>query len=156
LNEPFGDTVHWDTLPAAAIASINVIPGSNPLFGLNALGGALSIRTKDGFGFPGVRAAVRTGSWGRHQADRETGGRSGSFAYFVSGSLTDEAGWRDRHQLTTRLALVGQVQNVFDAGYHTFGVLGEADLLGEAFEDESRFQSPGAPRAGWVGLEVRF
>ena len=57
MNEAFGDTVSWDAIPATAIASLNLIPGSNPLFGLNALGGALSIRTKDGFsggGTPGV------------------------------------------------------------------------------------------------------
>lgn len=40
LNEPFGDTVNWELLPTNAIASINLMPGSNPLFGLNALGGA--------------------------------------------------------------------------------------------------------------------
>ena len=102
LNEPFGDTVQWDAIPASAIASINVIPGSNPLFGLNALGGALSIRTKDGFVAPGTRASVRTGSYGRHQAEVETGGQSGSFAYFVAGSLTGEAGWRDESPSTIR------------------------------------------------------
>ena len=44
-NEPFGDIVNWDGLPAGAISSINVMAGSNPLFGLNALGGALSVRS---------------------------------------------------------------------------------------------------------------
>ena len=58
MNEAFGDTVSWDALPANAIASLNLIPGSNPLFGLNALGGALSIRTKDGFSGAGRRVSV--------------------------------------------------------------------------------------------------
>ncbi|HYU71012.1 MAG TPA: Plug domain-containing protein, partial [Burkholderiales bacterium] len=35
INEPFGDTVNWDLIPTAAISTINLIPGSNPLFGLN-------------------------------------------------------------------------------------------------------------------------
>lgn len=49
INEVFGDTVNWDLIPESAIASINLIGGSNPLFGLNTLGGALSIETKNGF-----------------------------------------------------------------------------------------------------------
>ena len=41
INAPFGDVVNWDQLPHSAIASIQLIPRSNPLFGLNTLGGAL-------------------------------------------------------------------------------------------------------------------
>ena len=48
LNQPFGDVVSWDLIPRLAIASTTLMPGSNPLFGLNTLGGALSIQTKDG------------------------------------------------------------------------------------------------------------
>ena len=48
LNQPFGDVVSWDLIPRAAIGSLTLMPGSNPLFGLNRLGGALLIQTKDG------------------------------------------------------------------------------------------------------------
>jgi iron complex outermembrane receptor protein len=95
INEPFGDTVSWDTIPAAAIASVNVIPGSNPLFGLNTLGGALSIHTKDGFTHPGHSASLTIGSFGRKTLEVSSGGRRGSLAYFAAGTLTDEDGWRD-------------------------------------------------------------
>src|SRR4029077_5849635 len=53
LNQPFGDVVSWDLIPRIAIAETTLIPGSDPLFGLNTLGGALSIRSKDGFSNPG-------------------------------------------------------------------------------------------------------
>jgi iron complex outermembrane receptor protein len=53
VNEAFGDVVQWDTIPEFAIDSIQLIPGSNPAFGLNALGGALSVRMKNGFDFQG-------------------------------------------------------------------------------------------------------
>ena len=44
----------------------------------------------------------------------------------------------------------------FDETYETFGLFGEADeVLGDDFED-SRFLSPGAPRAAWIGLEAIF
>ncbi|MFI4953646.1 MAG: TonB-dependent receptor plug domain-containing protein, partial [Burkholderiales bacterium] len=34
INEAFGDVVNWDLLPASAISSLQLIPGSNPAFGL--------------------------------------------------------------------------------------------------------------------------
>ena len=40
-NEAFGDTVNWDLLPESIISSMELTAGSNPLFGLNTLGGAL-------------------------------------------------------------------------------------------------------------------
>src|ERR1700733_7374180 len=48
VNESFGDTVNWDLIPQAAISTVTLMSGSNPVFGLNTLGGALSIRTKSG------------------------------------------------------------------------------------------------------------
>src|SRR5262249_8719235 len=54
LNQPFGDVVSWDLIPRTAIASTTLMPGSNPLFGLNTLGGALAIQTKDGRNHPGT------------------------------------------------------------------------------------------------------
>jgi len=65
VNEPFGDAISWDQLPENAVSSINVMPGSNPLFGLNALGGALSIQTKSGFTDPGHELSISSGSFGR-------------------------------------------------------------------------------------------
>ena len=102
VNDPFGDVVFWDTLPASAIASLNVIPGSNPLFGLNALGGALSLRTKDGFAFAGHRLALTTGSFGRHRLEGDVGGHRGELGYFATAALVDERGPRDFSPSTVR------------------------------------------------------
>ena len=106
LNEPFGDTVSWDTLPQAAIASINIVPGSNPLFGLNALGGALSLRTKDGHAFDGQRVLFTAGSFGRRRVDAESGGSRGAVGYYAAAELADEAGWRDFSPSTMRRLFV--------------------------------------------------
>ena len=65
FNDGFGDTINWDLIPQFAISGVDVIPGSNPLFGLNTLGGALSMRTKRGFDFPGFEFGTSGGSWGR-------------------------------------------------------------------------------------------
>src|SRR5262249_47656322 len=56
VNEPFGDTVSWALIPENAISSLYLVPGSNPLFGLNTLGGAIAVRTKDGFSDAKTRA----------------------------------------------------------------------------------------------------
>jgi hypothetical protein len=48
FNDAFGDTVNWDLIPPSAIEQVNLEP-SNPVFGLNALGGSVNIRLKDGF-----------------------------------------------------------------------------------------------------------
>lgn len=95
LNEPFGDTVQWDLVPRSAIASLDLIPGSNPLFGLNALGGAFSIKTKTGFSHPGTRARVLAGSFAQEAVELETGAHRGAMSYFLTGNVLKEDGWRD-------------------------------------------------------------
>ena len=95
VNEPFGDVVNWDLIPSNAIAGINLIPGSNPVFGLNTLGGALAVHTKSGAEFPGFSMTASGGSWGRRQLQAEAGGQSGAVDYFVAGNSFSEDGWRD-------------------------------------------------------------
>ncbi|MDC9726163.1 MAG: TonB-dependent receptor [Gammaproteobacteria bacterium] len=95
VNEPFGDAVNFELIPEAAISSMNLMPGSNPVFGLNTLGGALSIQTKNGFNFQGHELEAYTGSFGRDSGTISSGGNNGTFGYFVTGSITKEDGWRD-------------------------------------------------------------
>jgi iron complex outermembrane receptor protein len=102
VNEPFGDVVNWEALPPVAVESIQVIPGSNPLYGLNTLGGAVSIRSRDGFTAPGGRLAVSAGSFGRVRGDGDWGGRRGRLAAYAAVSWIDEQGWRDESPSTLR------------------------------------------------------
>lgn len=95
VNEAFGDTVNWDLLPPSIISSVNLIGGTNPVFGLNALGGALSLRTKDGFSHPGYGAEVYGGSFGRIVTNLEAGASHGGFGYFLNARHFAEDGWRD-------------------------------------------------------------
>ena len=97
VNEPFGDIVNWDLIPTNAIANINLIPGSNPLFGLNTLGGALAVHTKSGAEFPGFKATVYGGSWARRAFEFEAGGESkeNNLDYYVAGNIFKENGWRE-------------------------------------------------------------
>ena len=96
LNQPFGDVVSWDLLPRSAIASIALMPGSNPLFGLNTLGGSLSVQTKDGFTHPGASMRLSGGSHGRAEAGFEGGGSDADgLSWFGTADLFRENGWRD-------------------------------------------------------------
>jgi outer membrane receptor protein involved in Fe transport len=95
VNESFGDTVNWDLIPQSAISTVTLMSGSNPVFGLNTLGGALSLRTKSGHDDSGTEFEAYGGSFGRRSFEGETGGEFGNFDYFLSGDYFDETGWRD-------------------------------------------------------------
>lgn len=95
VNESFGDTVNWDLIPQSAISTVTLMSGSNPVFGLNTLGGALSVRTKSGHDDPGTELEGYRGSFGRRSFEGQTGGAAGNFDYFLSGGYFDENGWRD-------------------------------------------------------------
>ena len=95
VNESFGDTVNWDLIPESAISTVTLMSGSNPVFGLNTLGGALSVHTKSGHDNPGTEFQGYGGSFGRRSFEGETGGEAGNFDYFLTGNYFDEIGWRD-------------------------------------------------------------
>jgi outer membrane receptor protein involved in Fe transport len=94
-NQPFGDIVAWDLIPKIAISEVALMPGSNPLFGLNTLGGALSIETKDGRSAPGGSISVSGGSFGRRAVEAEYGGSNyKGLSWYLAGNLFREDGWR--------------------------------------------------------------
>ena len=97
LNQPFGEVVSWDLIPRVAIFSGALMPGSNPLFGLNTLGGALSIQTKDGRNAPGTKVQAIYGSDVRRSLEFEHGGSraSNGVDWYVAGNVFAEDGWRD-------------------------------------------------------------
>src|SRR5579863_5799336 len=98
-NQPFGDIVAWDLIPKIAISEVALMPGSNPLFGLNTLGGAISVQTKDGRsmpnGQPGGSVSVNGGSFGRRAGEAEYGWfNSQGLSLYAAGNLFREDGWR--------------------------------------------------------------
>ncbi|MGP1717320.1 MAG: TonB-dependent receptor domain-containing protein [Methylophilus sp.] len=113
VNEPFGDVVNWDMIPMNALAGLDVFPGSNPIFGLNTLGGAFSMKTKDGFSNSGADAEVLTGSFGRKQLQAEGGWNNGTIGLFAAGNFFLEDGWRKNspskvNQLFTKASFRGE------------------------------------------------
>jgi outer membrane receptor protein involved in Fe transport len=104
FNQPFGDTVNWDLIPDIAISKINV-EGSNPLFGLNALGGSFNVALKDGFTVSGGQADISGGAFSTVQGDLQYGIQSGDQAFYVAGSVIHQDGWRDLQST--------DIQNIF-------------------------------------------
>ncbi|AOI77161.1 TonB-dependent receptor [Burkholderia sp. NRF60-BP8] len=105
VNEPFGDVVNWDILPMQAIDRVQLIPGSNPVYGRNTLGGALAIATKNGRSNPGGEAEVSGGAWGRKTAGIEQGGTIGpNLDYYASANVANEGGWADHNASRVRQA----------------------------------------------------
>lgn len=103
LNQPFGQIVSWDLVPQMAIRSLTFMPGSNPVFGLNTLGGALALETKTGLSAPGTTIQGVYGSNARKSAEFEHGGsRASGLHWYVSGNIFDDHGWRDDSPSTVR------------------------------------------------------
>lgn len=97
VNEPFGDVVNWDLIPQSAISSLQLLPGSQPGFGLNTLGGALSVYTKSGITHPGGSLEMQGGSFGRRAVEFEQGGHQGDWNYFFTGNQFTDDGWGEHN-----------------------------------------------------------
>ena len=94
INEAFGDTVNWDLFPDIAVDQVELV-SSSPLYGLNALGGAISVTMKNGFTYSGSELELSGGSYGQHSVVGQFGGNSGPFGFYIAGRALDWPGWRD-------------------------------------------------------------
>ncbi len=94
INEPFGDVVYWDFVPLFAIEKLQLIPGSNPVFGLNALGGAVTLQMKNGFDFQGFSTDLSAGSFDRQQGIAQFGIEKDGVAFYTGLMGANDGGWR--------------------------------------------------------------
>lgn len=95
MNGNFGQAVNWDLMPDSFINRMTVIGGSNPLFGLNTLGGAVLIDTKTGFNSEGGEGALTYGSFNRLEVSAGQGSNDGTFGFYLGARHFQEDGWRD-------------------------------------------------------------
>ncbi len=133
VNEPFGDVVNWDMIPEAAIGNVTLIPGSNPIYGLNTLGGALAFTTKSGLTTQGSEVKLQAGSFGRKRIDVSNGGKSeDGYHHFISATAFEESGWRDYSAggLGNVFAKIGRQQN--DSNWDLSLVVARSSLRGNA------------------------
>ena len=137
VNEAFGDTVNWDLIPDFALANVAVIPGSNPLFGLNTLGGAISMQTKSGFNFQGASLDLSAGSDDRRSGTVEYGDHSGNVDWYLGARNFREDGWRQNSPSDVRqvFAKIGWETETTDLDLsYSYA---DNDLIGNGFVPES-------------------
>jgi iron complex outermembrane recepter protein len=94
INESYGDVVNWDFIPQMAINKLVLVPNS-PIFGLNALGGALSFDMKNGFMYHGSEVQGLLGSYGRRQGSAQAGVQQDNLAAYATFDIIHDDGWRD-------------------------------------------------------------
>ena len=93
INEAFGNTVNWDLIPPTSINKVEV-ESSSAVYGLNALGGAISVDMKNGFNYQGGDLEASGGSFDQRGVSAEYGGHSGALGFYVAGRALDWRGWR--------------------------------------------------------------
>ena len=93
INEAFGDAVNWDLLPDVAIERVELV-SANPVYGLNALGGAASIVMKDGFNYTGSEVELSGGSFRQQSATAQFGVNDGRFGLYAGGRILNQNGWQ--------------------------------------------------------------
>jgi iron complex outermembrane recepter protein len=82
INESYGDVVNWDLIPPSAISDAQIVTG-NPVFGLNALAGAVVMNMKNGFTWQGTEINLQGGMDYSAQGYAEYGITKGNWAYYV-------------------------------------------------------------------------
>ena len=93
VNEAFGDTVNWDLIPTNAINRTDIWT-NNPVFGLNALGGAVNIQMKNGFTYSGTEVEAQGGSYGRAGGSAQFGTEKDGVGVYLAAQGVKDAGWR--------------------------------------------------------------
>ena len=144
INEAFGDVVNWDLVPEFALESVALVPGANPSFGLNTLGGAVSLVTVDGRSAPGWRGEAEFGSHGRTRASLSHGGAdAGGWTHYVGLGLFAEEGWRDFSdgRLGTLLVKAGRRIGDGDLGLNL--LVGRSRLVGNGLVPQAEVADDG-------------
>jgi iron complex outermembrane recepter protein len=122
FNDAFGDTVNWDLIPAVAIQSVTV-ESSNPLYGLNALGGSVNVQLKNGFTFHGGDASAWGGSYNTYGSNFEYGKQVGDYAVYGAFEFLSDRGFQPTGN--------SQIERGYlDLGWRAPGAEAHLDVMG--------------------------
>lgn len=146
VNEPFGDVVNWDMLPEAAFENVTLIPGSNPIYGLNTLGGALAFTTKSGLTTQGNELGVSFGSFGRTKIDLTHGSKSADgWHRFIAGTAFSEKGWRDYSKGSLQNLFVKAGRSQADTNWDVSFLHGSSKLVGNGLTPSTNYGEVDGP-----------
>ena len=165
VNEAFGDTVNWDFIPTNAIDRADVW-SSNPLFGLNALGGAVNMQMKNGFTFHGLEAELMGGSFGRLSGALQYGVQQDNTSVYVAVQGLKDDGWRyqspsDITRFYTDLGWRGdraELHLVAAGASNFFGVVGPTpiELIDQDYKSIYTWPQTTLNQMGLVALNGNF
>lgn len=127
LNQMFGEVVNWDVIPDNAISHL-AVEDANPVYGLNALGGAIILHSKTGFDGDTSQATAEIASFGHYEENFQFGRSFGDTAVFLAGTKIDESGWR-AHSPSHLGKLFGNVDWHIGAADIRLDVLGASNAL---------------------------
>ena len=130
INEAFGDTVSWDLISPNALSELAIIPGSNPVYGLNTLAGAISITTKRGFNSRGGSLECTAGSFARQACSAELGGISGDTDYYATADRYQDRGWGQQNPSTLQHAFAQVGRRLANADVSLSVTAATSDLFG--------------------------
>ena len=128
INEAFGDLVNLDLIPPISIARSDIYT-NNPIFGLNALGGAINFTTKNGFNFHGGDFTILGGSYGRVNGYGEYGKQVGNYSLYVAFDGYRDGGYRPFGAQNAQRAFADLGYRSQDSEVHFIGQYGRS-LLG--------------------------
>ena len=129
FNQPFGDTVAFDLLPEAAIRSVRLLDAS-PVYGLNALGGAMLVETRTGLSDPGLEASYSAGRFDYREASVAGGVARGNLSAYGAFQYSHEDGWRDFSPSTLYNGYLDLGFDTASGGLHVKLVGADTDLTG--------------------------
>jgi outer membrane receptor protein involved in Fe transport len=131
INEAFGDVISWDMLPESAISTITMIPGSNPMYGMNTLSGALVMTTKNGLTHEGNEVELTAGSFGRKRADVGVGRNLGNgYHAYAAATTFKEDGWREKSDSKLTNAFIKFGRDTEKTSWNLSVLGGTSDLKG--------------------------
>ncbi len=136
INESYGDVVNWDLVPQVAIDQAQIVTG-NPVFGLNALAGAVVMNMKSGFTWQGTEFNLQGGTQYTVQGSAQYGIQKGDWAYYVAmeGARTDGFRYFGQSDVERGFADIGyrangnEVHLSMTGGADGLGVAGTTPLL---------------------------
>ena len=98
VNESFGEVVQWDLVPDFAVNNMQIFTGGDPIFGQNALGGAITMQMKNGFNFEGAQLTTSGGNYGRTNEIFEYGEKFDNVGVYLGANFNYDEGYRDESE----------------------------------------------------------
>ena len=77
---------------------MQIFAGGDPIFGQNAIGGAITMEMKNGFNFQGANLTTSGGNYGRTNEVLEYGDQYGDFGVYIGANFNYDNGYREHSE----------------------------------------------------------